>query len=666
LRIGDALLAAAIRERVAWALQRGDNPMSPDTVRAAFFDSRVQTKIDRVTGAPETDTLRSTRVVPRGTKLHAPLTALGDVDRPFLDLLLSLTRHVGLHRNRGMGHVRMSAAWDAPRARGESGSRPAAKGDMLHYRITLTAPCVFHADNLDPNSCSTLDHVPGSAIRGAVASALERMGDDEGIEALVAGGKAEFLNAYPEANGRRSVPTPCTWQHDKRADLDDGDGLAKSRPADAAGGLFLDGEMPATQRKPLDTKYVVPDVGEFIPVKPEIARRVHQTRVRRTGVSTANESTVYVYEALAPGQSFRGCIRAPQQHHARLRSVLEDSPLVLGKSARSGYGGAPTVEAIEPPFSEDELDRASLPSLDAGAVFQVWLLSPAIVRHPDTGQHDPWAVGAAVLARLRGKAALVAPCVRAGAAQGYIRQWRTELPAVPCAAAGSLLVMRATERMEAAEVAAAQGPPIGERVADGYGRIAICPMPPDSDGTLHVGTKRRERAADEPAGSPSEAELSAQRHLYAAVLQRGLTDLATALASPDFAKNLISPSLAQRLRTPLRSAGWAATYRDWFGDCDRALRQTALDPIKRCLINRTKLHQFISDVCKPQWTPPSGIAGVPDWQASKQECRIVPQTDADRIWSTLTSDLRGFFLERLLGQLARQAKRRRSVKTGEG
>ncbi|NLH98668.1 MAG: hypothetical protein GX446_04145 [Chthonomonadales bacterium] len=661
LRIGDALMPPEVRTRVEWALKRSANPMSPDAVREAFFDGRVMTKIDRETGAPETDTLRSVRVVPRGTKLYAPLTALGNIDRAFLDTLLSLTRHAGLHRNRGMGHIRMSATWDVPQDSEQVEPQDIGQGDLLHYRLTLTAPCVLHADSLDPNSCSTLRHIPGSTIRGAVAAALERMGDSIGMDSLIASGQAEFLNAYPEVRGARSIPTPCTFQQDKRADLDDADELPESNPGDAVGSLFLGSALEEAQRQPLRAEYVVAGAGEFTAARPRTVQSVHQTRDRATGISKGDESTVYVYEALAPGESFRGCIRAPRETHAVLRAILEEAPLTLGKSARSGYGGAPKIAVINPAFPDDELDRPSPPEFQPGQRFAVWLLSAAVVRDPLTGQHDPWVIGELIAARLDGKADLVASCVRGSTAKGYRRQWRAEVPSVQCAAAGSVLVFRATAHIDAADVAAAQAHPVGERTADGYGRIAFWPLEPVGDGRLHMRRSAEPSVSAEPSGRPSREALAVQRYIYEAMAKRCLTELATLLART--ATQLVSSSLAQRLKSPLRAPNWEATYEDWFHG-ERKLRPRAMDAVQRCRLAGRTLDKFILQVCAPKWSPPSGPEDGLEWARLKLDGRLVPEEDADRIWSEVIHDLRGYFLERLLGQLARRAKRSPSAATG--
>ena len=111
LRIGRADIDSASRSWIEAAVKPDKSAVTPAAVLAGFTDIRMQTSEERLTGAPERTTLRSMRVVLRGLKLEAPLQWLidpGDDERRCLALCVLATRHLGLSRNRGRGHVRMS------------------------------------------------------------------------------------------------------------------------------------------------------------------------------------------------------------------------------------------------------------------------------------------------------------------------------------------------------------------------------------------------------------------------------------------------------------------------------------------------------------------------------------------------------------------------------
>ena len=107
LRLGNAHLDEQTRDWARYAVGREKYPLHPEDVLRTLTDVRAQTARARETGgAPETGTLRASRVILRGTTFHAPLTFLrepGSDELRCLALCTLATRHGGLARNRGRG-----------------------------------------------------------------------------------------------------------------------------------------------------------------------------------------------------------------------------------------------------------------------------------------------------------------------------------------------------------------------------------------------------------------------------------------------------------------------------------------------------------------------------------------------------------------------------------
>ncbi|NLI82932.1 MAG: RAMP superfamily protein [Deltaproteobacteria bacterium] len=125
LRIGDAVVDEETRRWIEAAEKRQNNPLTPVEVLEALTDIRRQTSEERRTGAPAETTLRSVRVVIRGLKLRAPLYWFREpteADIRVLALAVLATRHAGLGRSRGRGHICMSLGGDIEK------TRQAAKG----------------------------------------------------------------------------------------------------------------------------------------------------------------------------------------------------------------------------------------------------------------------------------------------------------------------------------------------------------------------------------------------------------------------------------------------------------------------------------------------------------------------------------------------------------
>lgn len=117
LRIGDAVLPVEIATAVRRAAERTEHPLTPRAVLDGFTSIRRQTAENRETGAPDVTTLRSSRVVLRGFVLESGLTWLDgylptEADVRLLALCALATRHGGLLRNRGRGHICMTVDGD--------------------------------------------------------------------------------------------------------------------------------------------------------------------------------------------------------------------------------------------------------------------------------------------------------------------------------------------------------------------------------------------------------------------------------------------------------------------------------------------------------------------------------------------------------------------------
>ncbi|MGH8899548.1 MAG: RAMP superfamily CRISPR-associated protein [Egibacteraceae bacterium] len=120
LRVGDATVPDDVSAWVAQAVTRRVDPIRPADVLGALTDVRYQTAENRETGAPARATLRATRVVLRDLRLHAPLRWLEEPtgqDLRCLALCALGTRHAGLSRNRGLGHVQLMLDGDVEATR---------------------------------------------------------------------------------------------------------------------------------------------------------------------------------------------------------------------------------------------------------------------------------------------------------------------------------------------------------------------------------------------------------------------------------------------------------------------------------------------------------------------------------------------------------------------
>jgi len=122
LRVGTARVDAETRAWADYAATRTTNPIGSRRVLDAMTDIRIQTAMDRRSGAPARRSLRMTRVVSSpvaGEKqpvtLIAPLNWLRPPDGAHIRVLALMAlgvRHGGVARSRGSGHIQLSIDGD--------------------------------------------------------------------------------------------------------------------------------------------------------------------------------------------------------------------------------------------------------------------------------------------------------------------------------------------------------------------------------------------------------------------------------------------------------------------------------------------------------------------------------------------------------------------------
>jgi len=447
---------------------------------------------------------------------------------------------------------------------------------FVPFTLTLRAPAVLTGLDGDPDSARSLEHIPGSVIRGAVARALGDPGTDperlERFRELVLSGQVRYLDANPVSAGRRALPVPLSWRREKHGDT----------VHDLAAGDPEEGEPWETEPMvPLAVPFVTLGAADCREVPVARSAAIHHQRSRRMGRPIEDEGALFVYESLDAGQVFRGLIavegRDQNDIGARIAAVQKATgdTLLLGRSRRAGYGGQAALEWGAP--RDRELDgRAGLVAADVspGETFRLFAVSDVIARTPDTGALDPLAVEDLLRADgpLAGRAEVVGRHWGFRAVGGFNRKWGLELPQALALRAGSVLLLRAQKPIPIGGLLALESAGGGERRTEGFGRIAFFGAPQEHPVVLPA--VAGERPA-KPNKVPEEVR-EMEARLVREALRRRVLEVAADRARGADRKRLPSPSLLARLRAPLRAGppGLAA-LETWLGDSDDALRSKA-------------------------------------------------------------------------------------------
>lgn len=357
---------------------------------------------------------------------------------------------------------------------------------VIPYRITLLEPLLATRVAGDPNSAVSFPYVPGSTVRGAmVAAYMQEMklatldAGQEDAQRIFFDGRTRYLNAYPAASGyERMLPTPRSWftvkgeespvydfAREIRSEIDD-------EPRQFSG--VAGGAQP----------FCLVTGDEVCFHAPQRRVTVHTQRERAKGRATEDSGAVFQYEALAEGEIFAGYVLAEHPDDASLIASLLNRTLRLGGSSNSGYGRVDvTVEKSIDLTKERwrEVPGSATP-IAPGEPFVVTLLSNTLVRDHNTGQYTTDlkpaledALGVA-LQTMQTPDALEKEQRSGWSTEevgGFNRTWGLPLPQAQAISAGSVFLFTASEEIDVAASTAAEWRGIGERRAEGYGRLAI-------------------------------------------------------------------------------------------------------------------------------------------------------------------------------------------------
>lgn len=450
----------------------------------------------------------------------------------------------------------------------------------LTYRLRLLEPVLIsQIAGGEENSAIGLYFVPGSAVRGVLADRyLQRHptadpGSDPTFRQLFLDGSVCFLNAYPWREETRTLPTPLSW-------------MAEKEWAERDAATVYDWARYPDQR----LEHPKAPAGTFCSVTENEAALCSPTRHINVHITlnNVNERTdanqVYRYEALAADEVLGGAIIVDDPALARLLAeLLTVGDLSLGGAHLAGYGRAQVLDSAEDAHWK-EYAAEETPS-DQELV--VTLLSDAVVRGP-SGQYDG-DVNAA-LAALLGNTSLRPLRVfeRIHQVGGYNRKWSLPLPQAWAAQMGSVYVYPAGT-FDPAQSATVVSNGIGERRAEGFGRVAINWQARKELHTRKAQAERLSPAAALTASSRTIAQDMADRRLRL-LLERTLVE-----AVSNTSIRLPRPQNAQlaRLRSAVQQALVAGDIRPVTAHLEQL--KGARDQFERARVGEAALLHWITE-----------------------------------------------------------------------
>lgn len=210
----------------------------------------------------------------------------------------------------------------------------------LYYTLTNVDPLIISQTSATTNNHLSLDHIPGSAILGALASQFYAEGDEQTGFALFQTGACRFGPAYPVfpqsttsekvKEGEIALPTPAAWHTEKHDATALTNHVAPSFQRD-----------DAKQYKQRRNGYITHQNQEV-----EIEETLTTRTALEENASKVADGQLFTYATIKPGHVFAGWIDVDDEAHLDILRPLLQGDLYIGRS-RSGEFGRVTVQLVK-------------------------------------------------------------------------------------------------------------------------------------------------------------------------------------------------------------------------------------------------------------------------------------------------------------------------------
>ena len=437
---------------------------TPTGISSLYAYVRGQTRMKD--GIADNGSLRFTRVISR----HNPFDNLKDMvfaapviiqdeDKALEDLLAACcnaTRHIGTHRNRGLGQVRMEFVNEADTT--ATGAYPQGNGSdemtRVTYRISIDSSLTI------PGAEGMGSAIPSRSVIGCMASAwLGLPGHDASMEDfrdLFLNGTTAWSDLTPCAGGSPSFPVPLAVTKLKNRKGPAGETLYCNR-------FSAEGEKYGQEKQAtLEGRFLgkAPD-GKWEVLSVQHNMEYHH-RHEHTGRADAPEEQLYMQESIEEGQLYAGSVVAPARLAGVITFLLENTDLIFGKSKSAQYGNC---SLYGEPETEPETSGV-IHTKPGDPVFAV-LESDLVIAIDGILKADPATLRDLIGDRypLRGTGNETDDYCLFRTRGGYHAMWHMQKPVVQTMAAGSCL------RFESAGGDIPDRIRIGEFRQEGYGNI---------------------------------------------------------------------------------------------------------------------------------------------------------------------------------------------------
>lgn len=492
VRIGSAELESAdtIRQMIE------DNPnvsvFATQNVLNCYSYIRTNTAVDYETGVADDQSLRTMRVVNKGTVFYADVRLKDPKMKDPLERCCIVYRHMGLHRTRGLGEVCVSLVEPLDEVCPEH--KVLKDGaTRLEYRVELLEP--FINKSVTVGESRTLDYIDGAKFLGLTAGYLRKHHDPDDpldFSGFMDQGDVFFSNAYLMKDDQRLTEVPAhiysvknhpnqfrnkLYAYEPDWPQEDAEqGSIKKRHDDIVvskdDGSLLE-EFQLNQAKHC---YVSIDGTSLIKESVQTEEHYHHRRPEDKSIGRAKSNDngnadLYSLSSICPWQSFGGFVTGePEQIKKVYDALTSENDFFMGYGSSSEYGKVRIT--VTNTLAEEEQEPRKLSEVKKLAIK---LESPTIAYSENacysTDKND---LLAEVLAALGLSESDVEEekeyYLTYTVVGGFNVTWKRRKPTIYAFDKGSVLVLSFKEEQD---ITIPKHYYLGERTAEGFGEFSV-------------------------------------------------------------------------------------------------------------------------------------------------------------------------------------------------
>ena len=334
LKISNAELEEFFNEKESIISDIKYHHINPSYIKDIYVSNRTQTSIDEETGSSLEKSLRTTNVVNKGLVFISKLNGLDEREIDDFKLAIKLVKHMGLHRNRGLGLVKLTIE----EAKELNTIKIDDDFDYIELHISNESDLMITSNTKD----KTLPYISGSCILGYFANkyaeikGIEKDEINEEFNDMFLNSNLIFTNGYiSDDEFNEYVPVPSFIKREKNKQKFGNKIITKYvnmftpldevKVGDLSGKFIKKADLLNKNGLPLNNLHII---------EPEFEYNYHTAL--EDGV-VRKDNGFYQYFAIAANQHFVSKIYGKKEYIKKLFDVVNMEYAYFGKCKNSQY-----------------------------------------------------------------------------------------------------------------------------------------------------------------------------------------------------------------------------------------------------------------------------------------------------------------------------------------